>query len=160
MNSKESEVAMKTSFKILLMLIMVAFASVSIAQNATVTYLYDDCGNRILRSIGFKKSDDKSHAKNAPIDEVWFAEVNDSFAGASLSLFPNPTPDRFSLVLFGQEVISVHATLCTMEGSIIDERDITHPNEEFDLSGKSAGIYLLRLQTGNETQTWKIIKKK
>ena len=93
---------MKTSFKILLMLIMVAFASVSIAQNATVTYLYDDCGNRIQRSIGFKKSDDKSPAKNAPIDEVWFAEVNDNFAGASLSLFPNPTADRFPLFFLGK----------------------------------------------------------
>lgn len=160
MNSKESEVAMKTSYKILLTLIMLAFASVSIAQNATVTYLYDDCGNRIQRTIGFKKSDDKSPVKNAPNDEVWLADVNDSFAGASLSLFPNPTADRFYLVLFGQEAISVHATLCTMEGSIIDERDITHSNEEFDLSGKAAGIYLIHLRASNETKTWKIIKKK
>ncbi len=129
------------------------------AQVVRVSCFYDDCGNRIQRSIiGFKKSDDKS-TQDISENESWLSEVNDSIAGTCFSLFPNPTDDRFSLVLVGQENSSVHVTLCTIEGSIIEERDITQHEEEFYLSGQAAGIYLLRLRTNNETQTWKIIKK-
>lgn len=133
------------------------------AQSTTVNYAYDLCGNRIQRTLGFKKVEDKSLVKGAqndiPDDEIWLSEVNDTFANTNLSLFPNPTTDRFTLSLSGLEAMGVHVQLCTMEGVVIEKRDISSQCEEFDLGGKAAGIYLLHLQAGNETQTWKIIKK-
>lgn len=154
---------MKIFVRILMALMALTVITPCHAQNTTVTYTYDLCGNRIQRTLGFKKVEDKSLVKGAPNDmpddESWLTEANDTFADASLSLFPNPTTDRFTLSLSGLEAMSVHVQLCTMEGMVIEKRDITNQCEEFNLSGKAAGIYLLHLQAGNETQTWKIIKK-
>ena len=154
---------MKIFIGILMALMTLAAITPIHAQNTTVNYTYDQCGNRIQRTLGFKKVEDKSPVKDAPNDmpddESWLSEANDSFADANLSLFPNPTTDRFTLSLSGLEAMGAHVQLCTMEGVVIEKRDITNQCEEFDLGGKAAGIYLLHLQAGNEAQTWKIIKK-
>lgn len=151
---------MKTIRRILPVLLIFVAVAYCDAQSVRVIFNYDECGNRTQRSIEFKKNKDKSLAKGTHNDDDWLAEVNDTIAGVSLSLFPNPTNDGFTLVILNEpEAVSLHAILCTAEGSIIEERDITQTTEAFDLGGKANGIYLLRLWTGNEIQTWKIIKK-
>ena len=150
---------MKIIRKILPVLMVFVAVVCCNAQSVRINYDYDVCGNRIQRCIEFKK-DDKTPSKNASNNDDWLAEINDSIAGNNISLFPNPTNDGFTLVILNEpEAVSLHAILCTAEGSIIEERDITQTTEAFDLGGKANGIYLLRLWTGNEIQTWKIIKK-
>lgn len=150
---------MKNSIRVMLTLLGLLGGIASFGQTSTVSYAYDACGNRIQRTLGFKKADGKQPDKGTPDDTGWLAEANDSLAGASLTLFPNPTAGRFTLALSGLEAVKVHAVLCTMEGVVIEEREVTLGNEEFDLGGRAAGVYLLHLWAGSETQTWKIIKK-
>lgn len=159
MNSKGSEVTMKRIIRILLTLTGMAWATVSFAQNPTVTYYYDDCGNRIERTLGFKKVEE--NGRSLATDDVtgWLAKAEDNFYGVPVLLYPNPTDGKFSLAFLEEVPQAAHAELCSTNGVVIDSRSVKNPVEEFDLTGKSAGIYVLRLTSGKETQTWKIIKK-
>ena len=159
MNLKESEATMKRIIRIMLTLMGMVWATVSFAQNPTVTYYYDDCGNRIERTLGFKKVEEKGRSLATDDGKGWLAKVEENFGSSPISLYPNPTDGKFSLA-FSEEVPPfLQAVLCTAEGSVIESRQVKNPIEEFDLTGKSAGIYVLRLTLGEETQTWKIIKK-
>lgn len=128
------------------------------AQNATVSYAYDACGNRIQRTLGFKKAD-RNEGLSDEDGKGWQASVDDTFGTAGLSLYPNPTEGRFSLAFTETPPAPVQARLCNAGGAVIETRTVANAVEEFDLTDKSAGIYLLRLEAGGETKTWKIIKK-
>ncbi|MDO5314887.1 MAG: T9SS type A sorting domain-containing protein [bacterium] len=150
---------MKRIIRILLTLTGMVWATVGFAQTPTVTYEYDDCGNRIERTIGFKKVEENGRSLSTDDGKGWLAKVEENFGSSSISLYPNPTDGKFSLA-FAEEVPPfLQAVLCTAEGSVIESRQVKNPTEEFDLTGRSAGIYVLRLTSGKETRTWKIIKK-
>lgn len=159
MNSKESEAAMKRNIRVFLTLMGMVWATVSFAQNPTVTYYYDDCGNRFERTLGFKKVEENGRSLATNDGKGWLAKVEENFGSSPISLYPNPTDGKFSLAFSEEVPLSIQAVLCTAEGSVIESRQVKNPTEEFDLTGKSAGIYVLRLTSGKETQTWKIIKK-
>lgn len=149
---------MKKCLIFLFVLMGLAGGTACHAQNATVSYTYDVCGNRISRTLGFKKAEESGR----PFDndnKGWQASATDTLVGISFSLYPNPTDGQFSLA-FSEAVPSpVRAVLCAVGGAVIESRTLTGLSEAFDLTDKPAGIYLLHLSAGNETQTWKIIKK-
>lgn len=149
---------MRKRFAILSLLAALAGGVACQAQNATVSYAYDACGNRIQRTLGFKKAD-RNGGSSDEDGKGWQASVIDTFGLAGLSLYPNPTEGRFSLAFTETPPASVQARLCTAGGAVIETREVTNAVEEFDLTDKAAGIYLLRLESGGETKTWKIIKK-
>ena len=90
MNSKESEAAMKRNIRILLTLMGMVWATVSFAQTPTVTYEYDDCGNRIERTIGFKKVEEYGRSLSTDDGKGWLAKIEDNFDGASVRSIPIP----------------------------------------------------------------------
>ena len=115
------------------------------ALNDSIVFNYDANGNRISRSLTFQKIDNQDPTANA----------EDSF-----DLFPNPTSDQFYLVLKeSSKDHPTHATLLTVSGVILEERDIQASKTTFDLSGKPSGIYLLEINGSGGLQTWKVIKR-
>lgn len=149
---------MKKSLTILFLLTGLAWGIACQAQNATVSYAYDACGNRIQRTLGFKKVD-RNGGSSDDDGKGWQSSVVDTFGTAGLSLYPNPTDGRFSLAFTETPSAPMQAQLCNVGGAVIETRTVTNAVEEFDLTDKPAGIYLLRLEADGETQTWKIIKK-
>lgn len=149
---------MKKSLVILFLLAGLAGGAACHAQIATVGYAYDECGNRVQRTLGFKKADRNEGSADDDC-KGWQASASGSVNGVALSLYPNPTEGRFSLAFTEALPSPVQARLCTAAGAVIETRKVTNAVEEFDLTDKAAGIYLLRLEAGGETQTWKIIKK-
>lgn len=148
---------MKKCLTILFALMCLAEGMVCHAQNASVTYTYDMCGNRITRTLEFMKSEEHTQ-DNENGDKGWLPQASDTIEGHVLSLYPNPTDGVFCLAL--SEISSaMQVQLCTSDGVIIETRTVTCIHEKFDLRDKPAGIYLLHIATGNEKQTWKIIKK-
>ncbi|MBR4148102.1 MAG: T9SS type A sorting domain-containing protein [Bacteroidales bacterium] len=137
----------------------------SLRTMVTVHFGYDACGNRTSRTLEFKSMlDGQDPAPNDSVSsddaEQWHAELHDVFVGREVALFPNPTDGSFILSLAGEKASEkATATLCTLDGKLIEERLLTSDLEAFDLGGKPAGIYLLRLTSERETKAWKVIKR-
>ena len=109
----------------------------------TIVFSYDDNGNRISRSLMFQK--------------VTLPDLsNTAIQPFSCDLFPNPTPGMFTVQI--KEPVKTHATLLTINGVILEEKDIADGQATFDLSGQPAGIYFLEIGSSEERQTWKVIK--
>lgn len=149
---------MRKRLAILFLLTSLAGGIACHAQNTTVSYAYDACGNRVQRTLGFKTAD-RDEGSPDEDGKGWQASVDDTFGTVGLSLYPNPTDGRFSLAFTETPPAPMKTRLCTAGGAVIETRTVTNAVEEFDLTDKSAGIYLLRLEAGGETKTWKIIKK-
>lgn len=122
----------------------------SLREVVTVHFGYDECGNRISRTLEFQRMN----------EERRFASLTDTFVGIDMAIFPNPTEGGFVLSLTNSESLkSTTATLCSLDGTVLERRAITSTMEEFDLSNRPAGIYLLHLSSDGAIQTWKIIKR-
>ncbi|MDQ2769229.1 MAG: carbohydrate-binding protein [Bacteroidota bacterium] len=81
---------------------------------------------------------------------------------ASVSLYPNPAHGRFTLLLpplAGQQ--AVRATLLNALGQVVLTRSIAlnaaGATAEFSTLGLAAGVYTLRLQTGSQTLTKRVV---
>lgn len=129
----------------------------------TVHFGYDACGNRVSRTLEFSRMGDPM---DVPVDglhrdaTIWQASVRDVFAGGEALLFPNPTEGGFILSLTGGEIPDgTTATLCTLDGKVLEKRAINSSTEEFDLSGKPVGVYLLCVTSERETKVWKVVKR-
>lgn len=133
----------------------------SLRDLVTVRFGYDTCGNRISRMLEFSKMDGEKSTGGAKSGATqWQASLSDSFAGMEIMLFPNPTRGGFFLTFSGKEIPNdTKATLCSVDGKTIEERRVGGFAEEFDLGGMPAGIYLLRLSSGDTVTTWKIVKR-
>lgn len=112
----------------------------------TIVFTYDNNGNRTSRSLQFQR--------------VTLPDSLNSIAQPlSYDLFPNPTPGVFSIDLKeqGKKTIT-HAILLNLNGVVIEEKDIEDNSTTFDLSNQPDGIYLLKIQSTDGHQTWKVIK--
>lgn len=136
----------------------------SLRTLVSVHFGYDACGNRVSRTLEFARMEDPGKdgdddtAPN-PEETSWQAELSDRFEGVETTLSPNPTDGGFILSMGGEISQGAKAILCTMDGKVLEERSVNNATEEFDLSGKPAGIYLLRLSSERETKVWKVVKR-
>ena len=134
----------------------------SLRTLVTVLFGYDACGNRVSRTLEFSRMEDPAAGSGEGTqhkETPWQASLTDRFGGLETSLFPNPTDGGFILSIGGEAPQGTTAALCTMDGKVIEERAVNGVTEEFDLSGKPAGVYLLRLSSSKETKAWKVIKR-
>lgn len=115
--------------------------------NAQVCFTYDENGNRITRSLNFKRIDDleqEPHTRQA----------------FDCELYPNPTPGQFTVAIKTEGTPeSFHATLLTSSGTRIEERMIQGNQTVFDLSAFANGVYLLIINSQEGSQNWKVIKQ-
>jgi hypothetical protein len=142
---------------ILLLLLGGLLSSYSVYAQNTVKFTYDECGNRIKRSMQLRKVEENS--KNVESQNEYVSYANDSIGAVAVSLFPNPTEGRVMVSFSENANATIDATLTTIGGSVIERQRFVGNQHEFDLSSQPAGIYLLKLIFGNETRTWKIVKR-
>lgn len=148
---------------ILIMFLAVAAAPCLAQQSGTVLFSYDANGNRTARTISFAKSRGGSELEGNPtagLATPLLASATDELAGLRLTLYPNPTEGRFSVgVGNAVEGTRLQAVLCTSAGTVVSRQALSGDRIDFDLSGHAAGVYVLRIEAGGETRTWKVIKK-
>lgn len=142
---------------ILLILAMLCAAVNLKAQNATVHFSYDANGNRTTRYLTFQKVEE--NGKSAEADNEALASASDLIGTSQVSLYPNPTYGKFTVAMKEMGDVCIHATLTTTTGTVIQQGKLTSLQSTFDLSGQPAGVYLLRLNTDEETHVWKIVKQ-
>lgn len=116
-------------------------------KNQTIQFCYDENGNRISRNLLFKKELQPGQRQTPGLNFAY-------------ELFPNPTPGQFSLIIKeNPEKQPLHAILMTETGVVLDAHTINSPRTDFDLSGRSNGLYLLEVTSHEGTETWKVIKR-
>ena len=147
---------MNRQFRIVALLIALigAWPVCHAQQPQTVTFAYDLNGNRITREILFGKLE-----RNEETSEELLPTATDFFETMEVSLYPNPTNDKFFVEIKGNTSEKAEAALTHISGAVLEKRILVNSLESFDLSGHAVGVYLLRLEVGNETHIWKVIKK-
>ena len=144
------------------LLLAVAAAPCFAQQSGTVLFSYDANGNRTMRTFSFQKGRCGSDNQEDPTvsqAELMSATATDELAGYELTFYPNPTDGHFSVGAdnAGNGTL-LQAALYTSKGTLLSRKTLTGDRIDFDLSGHAAGVYLLRLEAGDESRTWKVIK--
>lgn len=144
------------TFRLFLMAGIMLAPLIGWTQSAEVHFTYDACGNRILKSLQLKKTEENGkfiEDRNAFLDAA-----TDYMQETEVGLYPNPTNGRFTVTLSGNTCSTLEALLTTETGVVIGRHRFSDSQYEFDLSTQPAGIYILKLVLDNETRTWKIVK--
>ena len=132
------------------------FSLVGVAQNyGTVSFVYDANGNRISRSLQFRSE----NRNGLDSDSLFVSSLSEMFDGTTVKIYPNPTPDHFSMLVNGDVAVDAHVFLFTVEGVLLEEKTIRNSSVEFDLSGRSTGVYLVKLMLNGESKAWRVLKK-
>ncbi|MCQ2308372.1 MAG: T9SS type A sorting domain-containing protein [Bacteroidales bacterium] len=122
-----------------------------------VSYAYDADGNRVSRTVWLGNDrEDRSQSDTAAV-----AHYTDCIDECEISIYPNPTSGRVNVGMTSptEEDIAFTAALFSPSGVLITRREAGTFPAEFDLSGLPPGVYMLELRLGDETRTWKIIKR-
>lgn len=144
---------------ILLVMAMLCAAVGVKAQNVTVKFNYDAAGNRVKRYLEIKKIEENGKSIDSQDDQGWLTSAEEVIAGVQITLFPNPTDGKLTLSRTENGEAVIRATICTATGAAVEKCDITSLQHDFDLSRLPSGIYILRLESATESQTWKVIKR-
>jgi hypothetical protein len=83
---------------------------------------------------------------------------SESISNNSFNIFPNPTSGSFTLQRSDNDIADVK--ILDLTGRIIiDRKNITETNIILDISDQTAGIYLVRITSGTEVKTLRLIKE-
>ena len=95
------------------------------------------------------------NCKSTNIEEISSSE---NASKSMYSLYPNPIKDRFIIESYNQNK-SYEIEIINSIGQVILNKKISNSVEQIDLSGQTAGIYFVKLQTNGNTVVKKIIKQ-
>lgn len=126
-------------------------------QSGTVSFTYDENGNRIMRSINIRKVSE--NGKNVESQSPTLGDATDVFANMKVSIYPNPTKGMVFISAEGDEgEHTLQIRLTNTAGIVLQEKEYNGNLESIDLSDLPVGVYLLQLTSDNEVHVWKIIK--
>jgi hypothetical protein len=83
--------------------------------------------------------------------------IQESIASIKVNAYPNPTQNSVTLQIGSNEIYNV--TLMDYTGKIISQISNVVNGQVVNLSGYTNGLYILQLQSGNETITKRIVKQ-
>ena len=125
------------------------------SQMYSVTFAYDDNGNRVSRVITFT-----DEYRSNISDTTYSESLTDNISGCEISIYPNPTTENVYLKIASfEEDKEIIVTLYSPLGIRRESKKISSEMMGFDLSGLSSGTYIMELYDGKERITWKIIKE-
>jgi len=130
----------------------------------TVNYTYDDAGNRTGRIISSAFRSSPAPSSQAPEEEKTATALPEVITEKDFLIYPNPTYGHFTVEIhYLSHDMKGEAYLYDSNGRLVEEKKIhshhLHTKLDFNLSHKSEGMYILNIHLGENTFTWKIIKK-
>ena len=151
---------------ILTMISIILSMHIASAQ-ATVSYAYDNNGNRTGRTIVLPKTSEEMIKESDLSSQDDFSSdeqrsiLHDGLDKYALKLYPNPTSGRV-MVESDAPVGKITMYLTDTKGNLLktisSESAAQYP-VTFDLSAYSSGLYYLKFVSGQDSRVWKIIKK-
>lgn len=144
---------------LMLSIIFLFFASAAIAQqiplgSCGIVYIHDAAGNRTRRVYfcnnggAYPQRPAKANTPSTVPSEVQFVTA----------LYPNPTTGLFT-INFSTSLKNAPVSIFDVNGKLIQQQRMTGNNQQFNLSGVSAGIYFIKIIEGKRTIEIKVIKE-
>ena len=135
-------------------------------SESSVSYLYDDSGNRTCRTINMKSpamtpppQDSTENVVEDPENEKSQEIYTDVLLETLITIYPNPTRGLLAVKIANLPQQSVSSlTLFDMQGKVIIQQSLSNENR-LDISAQSAGTYIMQIAVGDEVTSWKIIKQ-
>lgn len=131
----------------------------------TISYAYDNSGNRISRTITVAKStsmdtDEENEGSGNNQDQskknIHKGELNN----VQFSIYPNPTRESVEIKTENLPLESKGMVMVfDVKGVLILKQDLTPHSTNLDLSQVAAGNYLLKVFIDSQVSEWKLIKE-
>lgn len=138
------------------MLLVTAMAAsvAGFAQTKVYAFEYDASGNRIERQLIQLKS--TSVAGDNQQQEVFEGTLDKR----EIKIYPNPTKGNLVVEIpFNDEQPQLTLQVYSMRGTLISEQLATSETTIVDLNRQPAGMYILRIFSGQSVSEWKIVKE-
>lgn len=91
----------------------------------------------------------------------FYIGIENNELSQSLSIYPNPTNDKFTLELRKQSIKKLTVKILSSDGKLVNSIVLNSPSgiykQEFAMQGYSAGIYFVELQSDNQRAIVKMI---
>uniref|UniRef100_A0AB33IWN0 Secretion system C-terminal sorting domain-containing protein n=1 Tax=Prevotella sp. GTC17253 TaxID=3236793 RepID=A0AB33IWN0_9BACT len=138
----------------LFIFMLLCFAFASQAQS-TMSYAYDQAGNRVSRVIVLKSRAVKSQSHHT--DSMSFREM---LSDRQIKIWPNPVQTELT-VSISQFDSSSSATYSLYHpgGSVLEVNKPLTQSTAIDMTKYPRGIYILRITLYGQSSSWKIIKQ-
>lgn len=145
----------KTTNQFLLILFFLSFLNTGIAQN-TVSYAYDNAGNRISRIIVLKSSNSPHVMK----DSIAPAPVEEQLGDRKILVYPNPTKGALAVeITGGNDKDNIRIVLISAQGIQLKTLKATTGTTPIDMHLYPPGWFILRVLAGDKVTEFKIIKE-
>ena len=89
-------------------------------------------------------------------NEVTSVSVEDPW---SIELFPNPFTDHVNINIDNHEVIPIQLSIVNLQGKVVDQKQLKYGKDIYNTSYLDNGLYLMKLERGNETRVFKVFKE-
>jgi hypothetical protein len=140
--------------------------TIDISKIIGIGYDYDASGNRFDREIVLDGNGGNQFRSSDGGAEIVFQEKMEyptelEVKEIDVNIYPNPTEGRFVVEITGiPDDVKGNVSLFDMQGQAIATKTAESEQRlDFDLSGKTAGVYLLKIRLGEKVSTWRVIKK-
>ena len=143
--------------------VLLLYSTVSVFSQ-TVSYTYDNAGNRTARVIDSPGGSFRSsEALRVPSELETVTAIPNLVTEKDILVYPNPTQGHFAVDISNiyHENLKGDAYLYDMKGKLLEKKGIHshsgHKKLGFNLTHHAAGTYLLNVRVGENIFTWKII---
>ena len=157
---------MKKIYLLLAFALMAISATYAQSSNLIREYEYDKSGNRTVRKVlplkSMKTDYDSTHTTDDYMTENLPEESHyvEKMGNILLNIFPNPTSEMVTVRIENtNEFKDGILRLYMPNGQLLREYPVNSPEFTIDLSNYVKGVYLLKLQINQHSDTWKIVKQ-
>jgi hypothetical protein len=85
--------------------------------------------------------------------------IEETLSKANVSLYPNPVSDQLNIQFDNYKSEVIEMDIIDITGKIIQHQQLLEKNNTVRLMNMAEGIYLVKLQNGNISETYKIMVK-
>ena len=83
--------------------------------------------------------------------------IKDFVENQNMAMYPNPTSGKIHIVVFES---ATHCQLIDLMGNVLQEKSLSSPDFELDLSGRPSGMYLVKVQFTNGRMAFRKVVKR
>ncbi len=152
---------MKKSIQLLGLLSMLFLFQLA-ANSQSVSFAYDDCGNRIAREIvlppmaNAQTNPDDPNANGRETLAVQESDIGD----VQVQISPNPNGGQFKVMLQGINAeTDAKLFLHSANGQLLVEKERLKAVNDIDIRQSQNGTYILTLIINGKKESWKVIKQ-